>query len=246
MAPARRAGGLCSMPRSRSTTASTRGGANAICRRLPGNLLVNGTKKTNNDMSSREKILSAVGANQPAPRELPLLPGDAASAPQGAVAEASQDAASPAGLASQFIAVLESIGGAAYTVSGFASIATILHEQFPGVRRVVSGCLELRSFGKAASGGEGQEAPDGSHAPDGLHAHLLVDVHASDDPHTLENVDLAILPAHFGVAENGACWITESQMLHRALPFITQHLALVIRRRDIVADMHQAYDRIAL
>ena len=196
-------------------------------------------------MSSREKILSAVGANQPAPRELPLLPGDAASAPQGAVAEASQAAASPAGLASQFIAVLESIGGAAYTVSGFASIATILHEQFPGVRRVVSGCLELRSFGKAASGGEGQEAPDGSHAPDGLHAHLLVDVHASDDPHTLENVDLAILPAHFGVAENGACWITESQMLHRALPFITQPLALVIHRRDIVADMHQAYDRIA-
>ena len=28
-------------------------------------------------------------------------------------------------------------------------------------------------------------------------------------------------------------------MLHRALPFITQHLALVIHRRDIVADMLQ-------
>jgi L-lactate dehydrogenase complex protein LldG len=197
-------------------------------------------------MSSREKILSAVGANQPAPRELPPVPSDLAVtsvgspvAPEGAGAEASQAAVSPTGLASQFIAVLESIGGAAYTVSGFASIATILHEQFPGVRRVVSGCPELPSFGKAASGDEGPEALDG------LHAHMPVDVHAPDDPHTLENVDLAILPAHFGVAENGACWITESQMLHRALPFITQHLALVIHRRDIVADMHQAYDRIA-
>jgi L-lactate dehydrogenase complex protein LldG len=176
-------------------------------------------------MSSREKILSAVGANQPAPRELPTLPAGVA--------------VSPAGLASQFIAVLESIGGAAYTLSGFASIATILHEQFPAARRVISGCPELPSFGKAASGDEGTQALDDSHA------HMLVDAHAADDPHTLENVDLAILPAHFGVAENGACWITESQMLHRALPFITQHLALVIHRRDIVADMHQAYDRIA-
>lgn len=65
-------------------------------------------------------------------------------------------------------------------------------------------------------------------------------------PHNLENVDLAILPAHFGVAENGACWITEKQMIERALPFITQHLALLLRRRDILPDMHAAYERIAV
>ena len=64
------------------------------------------------------------------------------------------------------------------------------------------------------------------------------------DPHTLENVDLAILPAHFGVAENGACWITEKQMVQRALPFITQHLVLVLPKSAIVADMHAAYERI--
>lgn len=66
-----------------------------------------------------------------------------------------------------------------------------------------------------------------------------------DDPHTLENVDLAVLPAQFGVAENGACWITEAQMGPRALPFITQHLALVLPKSAIVADMHAAYERIA-
>jgi L-lactate dehydrogenase complex protein LldG len=68
---------------------------------------------------------------------------------------------------------------------------------------------------------------------------------AGGDPHALENVDLAILPTHFGVAENGACWITEAQMVQRALPFITQHLALVLRREDILPDMHAAYERIA-
>ena len=165
-------------------------------------------------MSSREKILSAVAANQPAPRELPPLPSAAPAA------ESAQGSAMPADLDAQFIAVLESIGGEAYTVSGFARIGTILHEKFPAAKRVISNCPQIQPFAEAAS--------------------------ASEDPHTFDDVDLAILPAHFGVAENGACWITESQMLHRALPFITQHLALVIHRRDIVADMHQAYDRIAL
>jgi L-lactate dehydrogenase complex protein LldG len=162
-------------------------------------------------MSSRDKILSAVEANQPPLRELPPLP-TGASGPSAA--------SGPGGdLTSQFIGVLESIGGAAYIVSGFARVATILHEQFAGAGRVISGCPELTSFAGRMNGNE--------------------------DPHTLEDVDLAILPAHFGVAENGACWITETQMLHRALPFITQHLVLVIHRRDIVANMHQAYDRIA-
>jgi L-lactate dehydrogenase complex protein LldG len=178
-------------------------------------------------MSSRDKILSTVEANQPPLRELPSLPAGSSgvSEASGASGASGAGGASETGgagmdLSSQFIAVLESIGGAAYVVSGFARVATILHEQFAGAGRVISGCPELTTFPGRVNG--------------------------SEDPHTLEDVDLAILPAHFGVAENGACWITETQMLHRALPFITQHLALVIHRRAIVADMHQAYDRIAV
>jgi L-lactate dehydrogenase complex protein LldG len=130
----------------------------------------------------------------------------------------SPDETSPTDLTPVFISVLESIGGAAFVVSGFNRIATIVREQYSDAHRIVSGCPELSTFEAARPG---------------------------EDPHALENVDLAILPAHFGVAENGACWITESQMIERALPFITQHLALVIRRQDIVANMHEAYDRIA-
>ncbi|MBS1660031.1 MAG: LUD domain-containing protein [Bacteroidetes bacterium] len=66
-----------------------------------------------------------------------------------------------------------------------------------------------------------------------------------EDPHALEDVGLAILEAHFGVAENGACWITEDRMGERVLPFIAQHLALVIRRDSLVPNMHAAYERIA-
>lgn len=59
------------------------------------------------------------------------------------------------------------------------------------------------------------------------------------------DVELAVIPGHFAVAENGAIWVTEDGMVHRALPFITQHLAIVINANDIVANMHQAYNRIA-
>lgn len=61
------------------------------------------------------------------------------------------------------------------------------------------------------------------------------------DPHDLETIELAILQAEFGVAENGAIWISDNHLPHRALPFITQNLAFVIPRNRIVNNMHDAY-----
>jgi L-lactate dehydrogenase complex protein LldG len=66
-----------------------------------------------------------------------------------------------------------------------------------------------------------------------------------EDAHNLENVELAIIPAHFGVAENGAVWVTDDLVKYRVLPFIAQQLAVVVNKKDIVANMHQAYERIA-
>ncbi len=68
---------------------------------------------------------------------------------------------------------------------------------------------------------------------------------ASEDAHTLENVELAIIPAHLGVAENGAMWVTDALIKYRVLPFITQQLAVVVKRNTIVYNMHQAYEKIA-
>jgi L-lactate dehydrogenase complex protein LldG len=72
-------------------------------------------------------------------------------------------------------------------------------------------------------------------------------IEANDDPllpHELQNVHLAVLQAHFGVAENGAVWITEDLMGQRVLPFICQHLVIALNAKDIVADMHEAYERV--
>lgn len=64
------------------------------------------------------------------------------------------------------------------------------------------------------------------------------------DPHELETVEMAVLRAEFGVAENGAVWISDRYLQHRVLPFITQNLAFVIPANSLVKNMHDAYKRL--
>ena len=60
----------------------------------------------------------------------------------------------------------------------------------------------------------------------------------------LAMVDTAYLEGTIAVAENGAIWLYESQMGNRLLPFICQHLVIVIERDKIVPTMHHAYQHI--
>ncbi len=72
-----------------------------------------------------------------------------------------------------------------------------------------------------------------------------VDLEAIVDPHQLDDVDFALLPGQFGVAENGAVWVTDTGLKHRVVYFLVQHLALVIPVAAIVDNMHQAYERLS-
>jgi len=60
----------------------------------------------------------------------------------------------------------------------------------------------------------------------------------------LEALDTCYIRAELGVAENGAMWISEKQMVNRLLPFICQHLVIVLNPLDVVNNMHEAYQRI--
>ena len=67
------------------------------------------------------------------------------------------------------------------------------------------------------------------------------------DPHLLEGVDLTVVPAEFGVAENGAVWLTDAVLKERrAVLFVTQHLVLVVSAGQLVHTMHDAYRRLRL
>jgi L-lactate dehydrogenase complex protein LldG len=73
-----------------------------------------------------------------------------------------------------------------------------------------------------------------------------IDLSVHSIPHTLAGVDLAVLPGELAVAENGAVWITETGLRHRALFVLTQHLALVVPASRLVNDMHEAYEKVRL
>lgn len=71
-----------------------------------------------------------------------------------------------------------------------------------------------------------------------------VDLESIDDPAELNGLDLSILPGIFGVAENGAVWVTSSGLKHRLVYFIAEHLILIVPADQIVSNMHQAYERL--
>jgi L-lactate dehydrogenase complex protein LldG len=60
----------------------------------------------------------------------------------------------------------------------------------------------------------------------------------------LEKLERIYVKGTLAVAENGAVWVYESQLLNRLTAFICQHLVLIINKKDIVDTLHQAYEKI--
>jgi L-lactate dehydrogenase complex protein LldG len=65
-----------------------------------------------------------------------------------------------------------------------------------------------------------------------------------DDAHDLKDIDLAVVEGNFAVAENGAIWMKDEGNRHRSLYFIAQNIIIVIDEKEIINNMHEAYERI--
>lgn len=63
------------------------------------------------------------------------------------------------------------------------------------------------------------------------------------DPAELNGTDLTIIDGKVGVAENGAVWI-EQDLKHRAIYFISEKLVILLDKKHLVNNMHEAYKRI--
>ena len=61
------------------------------------------------------------------------------------------------------------------------------------------------------------------------------------DPRELDDVDVGVVRAVFGIAETGSVWLSEREFGVNALGFLSQHLVVLLDPRAIVADLHQAY-----
>jgi L-lactate dehydrogenase complex protein LldG len=71
-------------------------------------------------------------------------------------------------------------------------------------------------------------------------------VEAVQDPHLLADVDVGVVRAQFGVAESGAVWLTQEDLVVNALGVLSQHLIVLLDPEQIVPDMHAAYRRVRL
>lgn len=119
-------------------------------------------------------------------------------------------------LAERFTTIATAIGSKVHRVNSIDEIRSILSANFDFSSRIISSISELSDIAAADIG--------------------------QLDPHSLEDVELAVLQAEIGVAENGALWVPEENTLQRVLPFISQHLALVVSVESLVPTMHQAYE----
>jgi L-lactate dehydrogenase complex protein LldG len=66
------------------------------------------------------------------------------------------------------------------------------------------------------------------------------------DPHELADVDVGVVRAQFGVAESGAIWLTQEDLVVDALAFLSQHLIVLLDPEQIVSNMHEGYRRVRL
>lgn len=70
------------------------------------------------------------------------------------------------------------------------------------------------------------------------------DIDKTNASKNLETIEVATVKGLIGVAENGAIWIDVDSLAHRAIPFICQHLVIVLEEKNIVPTMHHAYSTI--
>jgi L-lactate dehydrogenase complex protein LldG len=115
----------------------------------------------------------------------------------------------------RFKTVLEGIGGKAIEIASKSAAQATIDTYYSDLKKVASNIIKAN-----------------------------VEVNLDTTKEVLEQVDLAVIQGEIGVAENGTIWVPESNMLNRALPFITQHLVLVLDKKNIVANMQQAYNRL--
>lgn len=59
----------------------------------------------------------------------------------------------------------------------------------------------------------------------------------------LDGTDVGVIQGEIGVAENACIWIPQT-MKEKAICFISENLVILLSRRNIVNNMHEAYQRI--
>ena len=66
-----------------------------------------------------------------------------------------------------------------------------------------------------------------------------------DRPQDLDGTDVSVVEGTVGCAENACIWVPQT-MKQRAVCFICEYLVIIVDRKNIVNNMHEAYSRIEM
>ena len=120
---------------------------------------------------------------------------------------------------SDFRQQLEAMGGRSFEVTGPDAAQKKLAELFPNAKVICSATPELTGNRK---------------------------IDTTTDPHSLNDVDVGIARSRLGVAEAGAVWLTQDDLVVDALGVLSQHLIVLLDPDAIVCNLHDVYHRLDL
>jgi L-lactate dehydrogenase complex protein LldG len=120
----------------------------------------------------------------------------------------------PADALAAFTAALERMGGMVFNVAPSASLDGVIAARFPSARVVCSATPEVRG---------------------------TRDLATVREPAELEDVDVGVVRAAFGVAETGSVFLSEREYGINAMGFLPQHLVVLLDPASIVPNLHHAY-----
>ena len=117
----------------------------------------------------------------------------------------------------QFISISEGVGGKVVELEPGKDINDLIRELYPEAKEIASNLPDITIA---------------TRNPDTI-----------GSPQALNNTDVGVIRGMFGVAENGCIWIPQ-QMVEKAVCFISENLVILLKKSEIVNNMHEAYKRI--
>ena len=118
----------------------------------------------------------------------------------------------------QFMNMTKSVGGNAIEVEKGRDVNAMMRELYPDAKEIASNLPEITIA---------------TRNPD--------DVGRARD---LNGTDVGVVRGMFGVAENACVWIPQ-QMKEKAVMFISENLVILLDKKQIVNNMHEAYKRLS-
>ena len=119
----------------------------------------------------------------------------------------------------QFISMTETVGGKVVELVPGKDINELVRELYPEAKEIASNLSEVTIA---------------TRNPD-----------TCGSPQALNGNDVGIIRGVFGVAENACVWIPQA-MEEKAVCFISENLVILLKKSEIVNNMHEAYKRIEM